>query len=152
MKSIFFFILTFATAEFLYGMEDIQQKNWNQQVSSILQAATNNNLPEVLSLLAQNSRLANCTGPMDVTPLMCACRSGNLAVAKILVQVGAKTEVRDEFMRTALVHAAQENQKKIMLFLLNNETSINLEIHADEQIVESNSAFLNAGKKRKTQK
>ena len=58
------------------------------------------------------------------TPLMYACSLGNNKIAKILIENGANTESRNEFLDTPLILATEKGNLELVKILLENGADI----------------------------
>ncbi|KAJ3336004.1 hypothetical protein HDU93_003879 [Gonapodya sp. JEL0774] len=84
-----------------------------------LLAAVSSGSAQCVRLLCENGHVnVNVKTGSGQTPLVGAARKGDLAIVKILLEFGAKVDARDQWGRTALIHAAQGGHADVIRALL----------------------------------
>ncbi|MBN2444343.1 MAG: ankyrin repeat domain-containing protein [Spirochaetales bacterium] len=95
-------------------------------------AATGTNTLSVAQFLIDKGASINAKvssgSDEGATPLHRAARSGNLQVARLLVENGADINSDAHFLGTPLIHAAANNQEKMIIFLVTEGADISTKI------------------------
>lgn len=95
-------------------------------VSKLYKAVFAADVAEVKARLAAGD-YPNERGRDRETPLMAAAREGYVQIMEVLLEKGADTSLRDEFGKTALIHAFLGNQEAAVRLLLANGAAFDLD-------------------------
>lgn len=85
---------------------------------TIMEASYEGNAVEIRRLLISNPCLANIRGWYNRTPLMTAAARGHVAVCRVLLKYGARTDDLAIIGGTALHHAARFGHEEVVSLLL----------------------------------
>lgn len=85
---------------------------------TIMEASYEGNAVEIRRLLISNPGLANVRGWYNRTPLMAAAARGHVAVCRVLLKYGARTDDVAIIGGTALHHAARFGHEEVVSLLL----------------------------------
>lgn len=118
MKKIIFCILGVALALLTTACHPFEMPNnlFKSVVSNNTKAVENINL---------NSSLVNSTNQRKQTPLMIAAYNGNVKIAQLLINAGAKINAKDINGGTPLMYAAITGQSHVLKYLLNHGAEVN---------------------------
>jgi ankyrin repeat protein len=90
----------------------------------LIDAASENNLPEVSRLLSVGADVnATCWHMNDMTPLHFACKKGHVQVLNELLDHGADVETKDVFGRTPLHFACLNGHLAVVVELIPNDSN-----------------------------
>ena len=92
-------------------------------VAALLDACTQGNMDDVLSLLEKNIDV-NSTDERCYTPLMCASRAGHADVVRALLENNANIEATDDKGMTSLMWASLGGHSEIVRVLLIHSASV----------------------------
>ena len=86
-----------------------------------------NNSPEfmLMSILVKMGANIDYTDGVGMTPLLNACKNGNMKLAIALVKAGANINVRDDFGDTPLHWACKNNNMELAMALVERGADIN---------------------------
>ena len=106
-----------------YGGANIERGNTFHGVTPLLSAACGNSqsIFEVASFLLEHGANVHVSTTNGRTPLINACKNGNLPLVRLLLQqYDANLSVYDEQAKNALMHACTENHYDVVKFLINH--------------------------------
>jgi ankyrin repeat protein len=107
------FFLSLLNLNFLRG-DDFSSTPTGQLISAI--ENNDNSLAEKLILSGVDINIQRWDGDLH-TPLIAACRLGNVKIAELLIQSGARVDLKDHDGYTALKWAEQTHNKKLIALL-----------------------------------
>jgi len=97
---------------------DVKIRSKETQNTALMEAVAGNQ-PDIIRLLAQNGSDVNERDVLNRSPLHAACMWDFFEVAKVLIELGAKTDALDMNDQTPMMVAEQMGSKKALEFLKN---------------------------------
>lgn len=93
-----------------------------KDINLLLRAVTNENVDSIEQILSRNEYDINLRDNHVWTPLMCACRRGDVAIVELLLNKGAKVNVKDAAGNTPLSIAKSCNHSGVYELLLRKKS------------------------------
>lgn len=123
-------MISFVKKEMEKSKKERAEKLEREKISKLTLAVRENNQDNLQKFIKEKFNL-NGLDSDGITPLGAAAVSGNVKIARILIENGAGINTPDIDKFTPLHHAVKNGQKEMVIFLLSKGSDINLKSAAD---------------------
>jgi ankyrin repeat protein len=131
-------MISFVKKEMEKSKKERAEKLEREKISKLTLAVRENNQDNVQKFIKEKYNL-NGLDSDGITPLGAAAVSGNVRIARILIENGAGIDTPDIDKFTPLHHAVKNGQKEMVTFLLSKGSDVNLKDSTEAAALHLNS-------------